>query len=51
MSIHNPHMPNVVAYLDRSHECKVWQSEQITKLSILTNMLKMLASRLPEDGG
>ena len=45
------HMPNVVGYLNRLRECKVGPSGQITKLSILTNTLKMLGSRLPEDGG
>ena len=41
----------MVGYLNRLRECKVGPSGQITKLSILTNTLKMLGSRLPEDGG
>lgn len=42
---------NVVQYLNKLRESKVGPSGQITKLNTLSNVLKMLMSTVPEDGG
>ena len=42
------YMQNIIAYLNRLRESRVGPSGQLTKLTTIQNVLKMLLSRIPE---